>query len=173
MKRFLCTIGCACLALSLAGAPADAKVKKGDKEVSFFGALIDTSPDEGESTTTLIVQVAGGVFVSDNTQVGGSVTQTSLYNSFTVTLRLINGFVKYHFNPNEPVVTYVGAQAGMAFIEFDSTSDSGLSYGAMAGAKYFVSANLSLNGEASLSQSKIADTSATQTMLQVGMSYYF
>lgn len=173
MKRILLAIGLACLALSLVGTLAEAKVKKGDKEISFFGSVIETSPEGAESTTTVIVQVAGGVFVTDNVQVGGSVMQTSIFNSFTATVRLLNGFVKYHFNPNDVLVPYVGAQAGMAFVESDFSSDSGISYGGMAGFKYFLSENLSINGEGDIIQSKIADTTATQTILQVGLSYYF
>jgi hypothetical protein len=153
---------------------APAAIKEGAKEVSAFAALSTTDPEVGDSTTQLILQFAGGVFLDPQKQVGGSFTQISVESEgFDATIRVIAGFFKFHVNPEQDVVPYVGAQAGMTFIEAGPFSDSAFSYGGMAGAKFFVSEDLSYNAELNLLMTTIDDQDYTQTTLQVGMSYYF
>ena len=155
-------------------ASASAAIKEGTKEVSAFAALSTTDPEVGDSTTQLILQFAGGVFTTPNNQVGGSFTQiTAESGGFDATIRIIGGFFKYHVNPDQDTVPYLGAQAGMTFIEAGEFSDSAFSYGGMAGAKFFVSEDLSYNAELNLLITTIDDQDYTQTTFQVGMSYYF
>lgn len=155
--------------------PAAAAVKEGDKEISVYGAYQSIKVDvPGADTTTVItLQVAGGFFVTDGAQVGGSFTQQSQSDGGTFTVRTVGGFFKYHFNTQETTVPYVGGQAGLATVEATGESESAVSYGPLGGIKFFVSENLSINPEASITFTKILDVDVTITTVQVGMSYYF
>ncbi|HKJ00542.1 MAG TPA: outer membrane beta-barrel protein [bacterium] len=174
MKKIIGALGCAMLVLVFAAGTASAKVSKGQKEISFFGSLVNTSPDSGDSSTTTILQVSGGVFISDPSQVGGSVILVSTDSGgVTTSVTLLNAFFKYHINPQSETVPYVGGQVGFAAAESGGFSDSGLSFGGMVGAKFFLSENLSVNPEFNLLHSTLFDVSVTQTTLQIGLSYYF
>jgi Outer membrane protein beta-barrel domain len=174
MKKALWSLACAALMLLIAGAPASAKVKQGDKEIAFFGALISQSFDSGGSASEALIQVSGGFFISNASQVGGSLINVSSdTGGVTSTVRLINGFYKFHFNTDTDTVPYVGAQAGVAEADVGGTSESGASFGAMAGVKMFLSENLSVNPEFNILHSTLAGVGVTQTTLQIGLSYYF
>ena len=155
---------------------AFAAVEEGDKEISVFGSLVNQDFESSE-TTTITLQLTGGLFISDNGQVGGSFTNISIFNSFDVTIQIFSGFYKHHFTPEKEVVPYVGGQAGLAMIDFGGESSSSISYGGMAGFKYFVSEDLSFNGEFNLlfTTFEVAgvDVDVTQTSILAGMSYYF
>jgi len=157
---------------------ADAKIEEGTKEISAFGALSTTEPEEGDTTTQLVIQVGGGVFLDTNNQVGGSFTQASSESGGdTATLRVITGFFKHHLNTEEEAIPYLGGQGGMAFLEFAGESASSIAYGGMFGVKFFLSEELSMNVEYNLLFTTITYDSqeydVTQTTIQAGMSYYF
>jgi opacity protein-like surface antigen len=173
MQKLLWVVGCVLAALLIAAAPASAAVKEGDKEISVYGAV--TSIDvEGFNVTLVTVQLAGGVFINDSAQLGGSITtQSSDAEGETSTSRTLAGFFKFHFNTKETTVPYVGFQAGQTTVEFGSDSESAVSYGPLAGIKFFVSENLSVNPEVDYIKTKILEVDVTITIVQVGLSYYF
>lgn len=176
MRKILWVAGCVLAALLIAAAPASAAVKEGDKEIAVYGSMQSIKIELGGETATLNVltlQLTGGFFVSDAAQVGGSFTQQTFSNDFTVTNRMVGGFFKFHFNPKETVVPYVGAQVGLTTTEFEGESDSSTSYGPLGGIKFFISENLSVNPEASLTFAKIQEADVTITTVQVGLAYYF
>lgn len=176
MKKLVVLFSMILLSSLLLAHTSFAAVEEGDKEISVFGALINQDT-EGSETTTIFLRLEGGVFISDNGQVGGAFNNISIFNSFDVTIQIFNGFYKYHFNPEEEVIPYVGGQAGLVLIEFDGESGSGISYGGMAGFKFFVTEDLSFNGEFNLLFTTIevagVDADVTQTAFLAGMSYYF
>jgi hypothetical protein len=159
-------------ALLIAAGPASAAVKEGDKEISVYGAVTNISADVIDLTITTI-QLAGGFFVSDAAQIGGSLTNQSTSGDAEGTTRVVGGFFKYHVNPKDTTIPYFGAQVGLATYESGSVSESAVSYGPLAGVKIFVSENLSINPEADVIFTTILDIDVTITIFQVGMSYYF
>lgn len=166
------------IGIFFATANSHAALEEGTKEVSAFGAHTTTDPEEGDSSTQLIVQVSGGVFLDPKGQVGGSFTLiTSESGGVTAAIRLITGFYKYHLSPEEEVVPYIGGQVGLAFAEAGGESASATAYGGMFGVKNFLSEDLSVNIEYNILFTTLTydnvDYDVTQTTIQAGMSYYF
>ena len=75
------------------------------------------------------------------------------------------------------MVPYVGGQAGFGIFGTDVDSSTAVASGGMAGFKYFVSEDLSFNGEFNVVVTKREtagdNTKLILTVLQAGMSYYF
>ncbi len=70
MKELAVLFSLIVLSSPLLASMAFAAVAEGDKEISVFGSLINQDT-EGSETTTILLQVAGGLFISHNGQVGG------------------------------------------------------------------------------------------------------
>ena len=177
MKKLVLLFSLILLSSPLLASIAFAAVKEGEKEISVFGSLTTVDPEVGEEISVLILVLSGGLFISDNSQVGGSITNIGIFNSFESTNLLLDGFYKYHFNPEEEVVPYLGGQAGFGIFGTDVDNSTSISYGGMAGFKFFVSEDLSFNGEFNLKfttqETAGEDLDVTLTILQVGISYYF
>jgi opacity protein-like surface antigen len=175
MKRYAWLLALAVLGIALLAAPASAAVKEGDKEISVYGSYQTIKVDlpDTPAINVITTQLSGGFFVSNAAQVGGSWIQQSTSNGETFTIRTIGGFFKYHFNTQATTVPYVGAQVGQSTVEALGESESATSYGPLGGIKFFLSENLSINPEASMTFTKILDVNVTITTLQIGMSYYF
>lgn len=157
--------------------PAVAATKAGDKELSAQISVSTISTDDFDVTLTSIWG-AFGYFVSDALQVGGSLTtMTVSTDAADAGQSFIEGFVKYHFNTKEKAVPYVGAMLGTVTLYTDNESGSGVTFGAMAGVKYFMSEDLSVNGEYSIRHYTVTiagtDISSTTSTAMIGLSYYF
>lgn len=144
MKKLVLLFCLILLSSPLLASMAFAAVKEGDKEISVFGALITVDPEVGEEISVLFLQLGGGLFISDNGQVGGSITNVGIFNSFESTNLLLDGFYKYHFNPEEEMVPYVGGQAGFGIFSTDVESSTSISYGGMAGFNFSLARTLVL-----------------------------
>ena len=164
MRKFAIVMGSLALVLALA-TTAHARLQEGQKELSFFGAFYNLSAD-GIDFSVIIAQVSGGLMLNQAAQVGGAVTaQISDPGSTSIG---VQGVYRYHLSPDQEIVPYVEGHGGLA-IGDDSTE---LSLGGAVGVKRFISENLSVNGEGSLTLT-LGDIGFTILALQVGMSYYF
>jgi hypothetical protein len=163
MRKLAIVMGSLALVLALA-TTAHARLQEGQKELSFFGAYYNISSDFVD-LSLIFVQVSGGLMLNQAAQVGGSVNAQISDPSTTIGLQ---GFYRYHLSPEQETVPYVEGHGGLA-ISDDSTD---LSLGGAVGVKHFISENLSVNGEGSLTLT-LGDVGFTILALQVGMSYYF
>ena len=167
MRKFAIALGTLALVFALA-TTAEARLKEGQKEVSFYGTILNLSAD-GFDATAIIAQVSGGLMLDQKAQVGGSVlaqiTSAGGYDSTNIGL---NGFYRYHLSPEEETVPYVEGHGGITI----GDDSSELSIGGAVGMKHFLSENLSVNGEGSLTLT-LGDVGLTIIALQVGLSYYF
>jgi hypothetical protein len=167
MRKFAIVMGSLALVLALA-TTAHARLQEGQKELSFFGAFYNLSA-AGFDASVIIAQVSGGLMLDQAAQVGGAVTaQITSSGGFDSTSIGLQGFYRYHLSPDQEIVPYVEGHGGLA-IGDDSTE---LSLGGAVGVKRFISENLSVNGEGSLTLT-LGDIGFTILALQVGMSYYF
>ncbi len=161
------------------------------------------SPKTQSDALSGTLRVGYGYFLTDAVQLGSTISETitstkpfveNELNSFTQDTYTFNLdlFARYHFYKKGSVfVPYVGAQAG--WINYyqkqketvgGTTSNVGrngnaISYGGMAGVKYFLDENTSLNAEMNyrrydIDLGKDAPT-ATHDVLKwlIGLSYYF
>lgn len=174
-------------ALAILASPAWAATKEGDKEVAAYASISNTeaSVDGGDTTTITVTTLQGsfGYFQTKSLQIGAAVLQQNSSISIPGTdtqtngVTFLEGFVKYHFNPDTDTVPYVGAMVGTVSVNAGSESGSGTTIGAMAGVKFFMSADLSVNGEYSIRNYTVSiagvDASSTTGTLSLGLSYYF
>ena len=167
----------ALLMVAVLAMPALGATKEGDKELSAQVSISSISTDDFDVTLTSIWG-AFGYFVTKALQVGGSVTtMTVSAGGSDAGQTYMEGFVKYHFNTDEKAVPYVGAMLGTVTLYAEGESGSGMTFGAMAGLKYFVSPDLSINGEYNIRHYSVSiastDIDVTASTAMVGMSYYF
>lgn len=171
----------AVLAAILVTSPTWAKTKEGDKEIGGYISISSTSASaEGQSfdfvTTTLYGSF--GVFTTNQLQFGAALMQQTVSTDTEDSgAQFLEGFVKFHFNPDTDTVPYVGAVLGTVTVYSGNDSASGMTWGAMAGVKFFVSEDLSVNAEYNIrnftiSFGDVEYTSTTGTAL-LGLSYYF
>lgn len=177
------------LAASVLALPAWAGTKEGDKEVSAAISISSSSASaEGTTVDTTTSSILGsfGYFTTKNVQLGGTIFNTessSTSGGSTVELgtSFLEAFVKYHFNPDTTTVPYIGALLGTVSIKV-STGDttetgSGTTIGAMAGIKFFMSEDLSINAEYNIRNYTVSigglDLSTTTGTALLGLSYYF
>jgi hypothetical protein len=76
------------------------------------------------------------------------------------------------FKPNTVLVPYAGIQLGFSGYDFGD-SDTAASYGAQCGVKYFVSEDLSMNGELNYLVTNIDPDDVKATSILFGLAYYF
>lgn len=190
----------AILAFTLVASSAFAAgIGKGAKEIGAFGSISDTTMEfdgaESESLSAT-VQANFGYFVTDGLQVGGAVFNQQSKDEFTsggttseseTSTMGLDGFAKYHFyKKGQTVVPYVGAQLG--YVSSTTTDDEGnesdgtaISYGAMGGAKFFVSESVSFNAELNYKLYELdfdfggttATADVTDLSVLLGFSVYF
>jgi hypothetical protein len=171
----------ALLVVTALAAPAVAATKEGDKEISAAVSISSTSASADDVTadvTTTSIYGAFGVFLNKQLQVGASIlSQTASTEDADAGVTFTEGFVKFHFNPDEKAVPYVGALFGLVTLYSGDEAGSGTTFGAMAGVKYFATADLSINGEYSIRYYEVSiagiDFSSTTSTMLVGLSYYF
>ncbi len=173
MLRIVAVLAVMAAGLVFAAPGAWSAVQEGDAEVSIFGS-VSTIDVEGSTSDQITAQVLGGVFVTDEVEVGGSfLTIGTFSDAGDASVEIVNGFAKLHFNPAEDTVPYVGGQAGVVSVTAGDFSDNGTSIGFMAGVKIFATEDLSYNIEFNWQETEIFDVDATSTTLLVGVSVYF
>jgi opacity protein-like surface antigen len=171
----------AALAAVLMAGPAWAKTKEGDKEIGGYISISSTSASaEGQSVdvTTTTLYGSFGVFTTNQLQFGAALLQQTVSTEDADSgAQFLEGFVKFHFNPDTDTVPYVGAMLGTVTFYSGDESATGTTWGAMAGVKFFVSEDLSVNAEYNIRNfvidiAGVEFTSTTGTAL-LGLSYYF
>lgn len=165
-----------------------------DANVTFSHSEV---PNSSTNTTSGTMRVGCGYFILDGLQVGGSVMDTlseskttgsDSTDSNTFDLDL---FVKYHIYPKvwasnhvlKAIVPYVGVQGGWINVysktKGASTSGDSISYGGMGGIKYFISEDVSLNGEYNYRHYDVTigknnpKTTSDDSKILFGFSVYF
>jgi len=185
--RTLSKILLALLAMAVITSPVWAATKEGDKEIAAYASLstTDASVAGGDTITitTATLQGSFGYFQTKSLQIGGSILQQnssiSSPGSDTQTngVTFLEGFVKYHFNPDTDTVPYVGGMLGTVSVNAGAESGSGTTIGGMVGVKFFKTPDLSINGEYSIRNYTVSiagvDATSTTGTLSLGFSYYF
>lgn len=171
----------AVLAAILVTSPAWAKTREGDKEIAGYISISSTTASaEGESVdvTTTTLYGSFGVFTTSQLQIGAALMQQTVSTDVEDSgAQFLEGFVKFHFNQDTDTVPYVGALLGTVTFYSGDESATGTTWGAMAGVKFFVSEDLSVNAEYNIRNfvidiAGVEFTSTTGTAL-LGLSYYF
>lgn len=126
---------CSALGLLLAlASTADAQVRQGLQELNVSGSAAFQ-----DDFSTIFLTGSYGYFIASTIEVGPTLTLTrtsfsSVAGTTSSTAGLIGGFVHVHFGrPYATTVPFVGAQVGAGIGDAE-----GLEFGAMGGAKFFV-----------------------------------
>ena len=155
-----------CISLSLFTFSATAGIEKNDKTVSVFGAY--TSDDYSD---TLIVQLAGGFFLTDTLELQGIVLQVSSEDDFGNTTS-VGGYGAnanlYLPGKNPDIVPYVGAGAQLVLTDFNGNTDSALGLNGQVGIKQFLNEDIAINYQAQYLTSSDYDA----FILSVGISIF-
>ena len=175
MKKTLSFI-CICLFIIASVSTSFAKIQKleGQKAISANANLqwIDT----GDNTSgNRILTVGFSYFPKDFLEAKGNLMIMNVEaGDEDATIYSVMGQCNYNFfKPNTTVVPYAGIQLGFSGYDAGGTDDTSVSYGLQGGAKYFLSENLSLNGELNYLVTTIDPDDVKSTSLLVGMAYYF
>lgn len=147
----------------------------GQSEVLLNSSLIQYSAGD-EDINLLLVGVGYGYFLTDSSQIGGTIMGTMVSNGSTTTLMAYDAFYKYHFNTEGTSVPYIGVQGGMITFESGESADTIFSYGGMAGIKFFARENVSYFLELNYRRYQLSDggdATVDQKALLFGLSYYF
>jgi opacity protein-like surface antigen len=148
-KKIVAIVFVLALVFVLAGT-ASAAVKQGDKELSFSGAYADIATKSGSDfdlgcVKATLLSGALGYFVSDEVEFSAKSTWAWLKASGEkLNLYGIGFDAKYHFQPSNSTVPYVGAQ--WVYLNGKVSGDtlsvsgkaSGQMWGPLAGIKFFV-----------------------------------
>ena len=186
-KRIVAFVFVLALVFVLAGT-ASAAVKQGDKEISFSGAYADLTPssdsDYGSVKATLL-SGSLGYFVSDEAEFSAKGTWAWLKASGEkLNLYGIGFDAKYHFQPSNSTVPYVGAQWNYlngkvsgdgSVIDVSDTKASGQMWGPLAGIKFFVtdSTILFVEYQYDLFTGGAKDTIKNANIVCAGISFKF
>ncbi|MEN6423714.1 MAG: porin family protein [Phycisphaerales bacterium] len=148
MKRGLVLLSVTSLVLA---SVASASVQQGDTELDFAAGFVsENGAEDNGNSNSLFGGIDLGYFVTDNIQVGPSVSvgwtdndsTSNTYGSESVEYGF-GLFGKYHFMPTNQWVPYVGARIAYSWdkTDFDSpnvsdNTDEGTSYGPVAGLRF-------------------------------------
>jgi hypothetical protein len=147
---------------------AAAQVRVGLSEVNLNGHITSESPEEGDSETTMQVQLRYGYFVTPAVQLG--VQLAALKWEDRDTFGVVGVFGAYHFgSPGSMTVPYVGAQVGTGF----GTDNNPFTFSGFAGLKYFLGQAGAISPELFVMRSSADDFSYTIYGLRVGVSVFF
>jgi hypothetical protein len=129
----------------LLGCVASAAVNEGDTEVSLLGGWIDIESGAAGTPDSDGLLLSGSLaqFVTPNVQVGGVALGAWLDNAGTDTdVYGIGGLLKYHFNPGNSYVPYVGATLmwGTADVG-NAPSADGMIWGPNVGVRFELNPN--------------------------------
>jgi opacity protein-like surface antigen len=184
-KYYAISLVYCCLSILVLLSPAAVSeshaLQAGSKEVSFFGMISSTKADVAgaKADTTVRARVGFNHYLTDSIAIGLD-TDLSVRkagaapNQSTLSY---DGKASYNFNTADRLVPYVALSIGFELTGSDGVSTNGFSYGALAGLKFFVADNVSLNGELNYKIAKQTGDGfsfGTSTVGGlVGMSYYF
>lgn len=217
MKRILSTLLALALFALINSTAHAANISKGVQEVSgdfnvgytystqesFMSTEYGASTKKETDSLSGTIRVGYGYFVTDNIQIGASLSETMTTNkpyswgtpeAYTANTyqTALDANAKYHFlqftKMTVPVVPFAGVQAGYVHVynkfknyakqQTESNSDT-IGYGGMAGAKVFFSENMALNAEFNYRHFDVEiykDMPKVKTddlRWLVGLSYYF
>jgi hypothetical protein len=152
-----------------------AGLEAGQTEVGVMGSYGITKIGGTTGTVnTWLGSGSVGYLVTRQIQLGVSGIAMGSSNSTSVSAFFGLGQFKYNFafDKAQTVVPYLGAQLG--FLGYSNhTSDTGFSYGALGGLKFFVSEKTSLNLEANYLHTEISNVGVDNIQFLVGFSVYF
>lgn len=155
---------------------AMAGTEAGQNEFSLSASYTRWSAD-GSDFNVLIAGIGYGYFITDASQIGGTFLGMQTSNGDTDTNLLLDLYYKYHFtSPGQTTVPYLGVQVGNIWYEWGGYDDTILSYGAMAGIKFFITENTTFFTELNYRVYDVSgaeDLDIDQTSLLFGLSYYF
>ena len=165
-----------------------------DANVSFEHSEV---PLSSTNTTSGTIRVRGDYYMKNNISLGGAVfntiskTKTTDQDTSNSNIFGLDGVAKYHFAPEywkkhsvlQNLVPYIGPQAGWVSV-FQQQKDqkntgNTFSYGVLGGTQYFITENVSLNGELNYRHYKVSfgsnmpTTTYDVTKLLFGFSVYF
>lgn len=155
--------------MAFGAANAAAQVRAGLSEVNLNGNITAVSPEEGDTETTMQVQLRYGYFLTPAVQLG--VQLSAIKFEDVDTFGDVGAFGAYHFgSPGSMTVPYVGAQVGTGF-GFDDSNP--FTFGGFAGLKYFLGQAGAISPELFVMRSSADDFSWTSFGLRVGVSVFF
>ena len=170
MKKILVFAAAAALA---AGIASGANINKDTKELRLSGTVdFDTA-----AGTYVAIDPGFGYFVADGIELGGEV---SYADDDVASLYGFQVFAEYNVDLGAELVPFVGGSLGWRrFDAKDLDNKDAATIGATGGAKYFVSDDLAISGQAEVlwaTDDIFADkgkTKDTDWRLTIGLRYYF
>ncbi len=108
-----------------------AQVRKGLNELNLSGSVNILSA-EGESITTVLLQLAYGNFVTESLELGGNFSFLSVEDE---EIGAVGAFLSIHFpSSGSTAVPYIGGQFGAGF----GLDDNPVTFGGYGGVKIFI-----------------------------------
>jgi len=175
MKPFM-ILAVVCLFLAAAATTSFAKIEKleGQKAISANANLqwMDTG---GADSASRILTVGFSYFPKDFLETKGNLAIMNMeVAGEDGTIYSLLGQVNYNFfRPSSLIVPYAGVQLGFSGYDIGDFDDTAFSFGLQGGAKFFVSEDLSINGELNYMVTTTDPDDVKTTSLLVGLSYYF
>jgi len=171
MKKTLSCI-CICLFIIVSVSPSFAKIQKleGQKAISA-NANLNWVDSGGDTYDYQILTLGFSYFPKDFLEAKGTlmIMNSDDYTAYSVLAQCNYNF----FKPNTVVVPYAGVQLGFSGYDAGGYDDTSISYGLQGGAKYFLSEDLSLNGELNYLVTTVDPDDVKVTSILFGLSYYF
>ncbi len=126
----------------------------GKTSLSAIAAINTTNPDVGEDTTTLLLGGTAAYTTPDaRFEFGGGLTVSGFFSDFAdIAVWTVSGQARVNSNalgPEENVILYGGASAGVSIITGDFEDELGV-FGPKIGAEFYVSPNAAIQIENSL-----------------------
>ncbi|HSJ23894.1 MAG TPA: hypothetical protein VK929_04355 [Longimicrobiales bacterium] len=169
MRQWMSAIAVAAVFAGLTAVNAAAQVRPGLSELNLSADISAMSPEEGDSETTMNVQLRYGYFLTPAIQLGAQLSAIKFED--VDTFGDVGVFGAYHFGaPGAMAVPYAGAHVGTGF-GFDDSNP--FSFGAMAGLKYFLGQAGAITPELYVTRSSADDFNWTTFGLRVGVSVFF
>lgn len=167
---------CICLFIIVSVSTSFAKIKKleGQKAISANANL--NWIDAGDTNTgSRILSLGFSYFPKDFLEAKGTLLIMNIdAGDSDGTIYSVLAQCNYNFfKPNATLVPYAGIQLGFSGYDFDDSDETNVSYGLQGGVKYFLSEDLSMNGELNYLVTNIDPDDVKATSLLFGLSYYF
>jgi opacity protein-like surface antigen len=158
-----------------AGQVHAAALAKGTKELRLQGGIDFDSP----GGTDIALKLGYGQFIADYIELGGLVGYAD--NDFISTAS-VGAFLEYNLETESAIIPYVGSQLEIINSDIDvkgADDGFGLNFGIYAGAKYYVTDNLAINGRfvflAATTDAYLEDDKGSNTdfVFDLGLNFYF
>jgi hypothetical protein len=152
--------------LMLVSFNTNAGIEKDDKTISIFGSFTS-----GEFSDTLILQVAGGYFMTDTLELQGVVLLVASEDDFGNTSS-VGGYGAnanlYLPGGNPDFIPYIGGGGTLILTDFNGATDTAIGLNGQAGIKQFLTEEISINYQAQFVTSSDYDA----FILSVGFSIF-